>query len=595
MQTRVSYIICFILIFLCQFELIAQKKKKNKTAVSDKEENAYIYRIDKRELEKQGYYIEAVQQNLLGNVEDAIGLFETVIRLDNKNHAAHYELCRIYYENEELEKAIEHGKIAVQLHTTNEWYYLYLAEAQAETGDFEAAAKTYEKMISSIEDAYDYHFDWAYMLTKANKIEEAIAVYDRLEDKYGINETIIAQKESLYIKLGKVDKAAAEIQKLIDEYPQDLRYYGMLGELYEANNELKKAIEAYNMLLKIDPENAQGQLALADILKKDGQEEEAKALINKVFKNSSLGIDTKIMLFIPYIKSVILDSTNKEEVLKMADLIIEQHPNDPKSHTAKGDILWNSGEKKASIESYKKAVSIGESPQTVWYQLFQGLAELKEYEELKNFADKSIEENEESVLPYFYKGIACQQLKQSNEAIESYQKALNLAATDMQIKNQVLSNMADIYNDLELFEKSDSCFEEALLLDPNNAYVLNNYSYYLSLRDAKLEKAQKMSKKANLLIENNAAFQDTYAWVLYKSGDYEGAKDWMEKALSNIENDQRPVLLEHYGDILFKLGKVEEAVANWQKALDAGGEEEILKNKITNRTLEKKNITEVEN
>ena len=145
--------------------------------------------------------------------------------------------------------------------------------------------------------------------------------------------------------------------------------------------------------------------------------------------------------------------------------------------------------------------------------------------------------------------------------------------------------LGDAYNETGDFVNSDYSFDEALVIDPNNAYILNNYAYYLSLRGEKLEKAKRMSKKSNILVENNSAFQDTYAWVLYQAGDYKEAKVWIEKALSNAEGLDRPVLLEHYGDILYKLDKLSEALAQWEHALNAGGEKTDLEYKIENKSL----------
>ncbi|MCB0739394.1 MAG: tetratricopeptide repeat protein, partial [Bacteroidetes bacterium] len=133
----------------------------------------------------------------------------------------------------------------------------------------------------------------------------------------------------------------------------------------------------------------------------------------------------------------------------------------------------------------------------------------------------------------------------------------------------------------------DSCYDEVLVINPNDAYTLNNYAYYLSLRNENLEKAEKMSKRSNMLVENNSSFLDTYAWILFAEGKYEMAKEWIEKAITNMSKDgeDRPVLLEHYGDILFKLGELENALIQWQKALDAGGDKEILEQKIKNKAL----------
>lgn len=81
----------------------------------------------------------------------------------------------------------------------------------------------------------------------------------------------------------------------------------------------------------------------------------------------------------------------------------------------------------------------------------------------------------------------------------------------------------------------------------------------------------------------NASYQDTYGWVLFKAARYEEAKKWLEKSIAN-GGDANPTILEHYGDILWKLGEIDQAVIQWEKALDGGGFSDILEQKIKERT-----------
>ena len=146
------------------------------------------------------------------------------------------------------------------------------------------------------------------------------------------------------------------------------------------------------------------------------------------------------------------------------------------------------------------------------------------------------------------------------------------------------SDLGDAYYYLKNNLASDSCYELALVFDPSNAYVLNNYSYFLSLRGEKLDEALRMSNQANVLSPNNAAYEDTYGWVLYKSGKFSDAKEWIGKALQH-GGDEDGAVLEHYGDILFKLDDVNGAVQYWMKAKEKNVESETIDKKIAGRKL----------
>jgi predicted Zn-dependent protease len=108
--------------------------------------------------------------------------------------------------------------------------------------------------------------------------------------------------------------------------------------------------------------------------------------------------------------------------------------------------------------------------------------------------------------------------------------------------------------------------------------VLNNYSYYLSVRKANLERAKQMSAYANKLDPDNDSFMDTYAWILFQLGEFPEAKTFQDRAV--LKNPKNPTLLEHYGDILIKLGEKEKAVEYWRRAKEAGSDSRTIETKI---------------
>jgi Tfp pilus assembly protein PilF len=149
---------------------------------------------------------------------------------------------------------------------------------------------------------------------------------------------------------------------------------------------------------------------------------------------------------------------------------------------------------------------------------------------------------------------------------------------------QFYSSLGDTYHSTKQHQKSDSLYDLALNIEPENVQVLNNYSYYLSLRNHDIERAIEMSKKSNEISPNNASFQDTYAWILYQQKEYKEAKIWLQKAYENGGN-LSPVITEHYGDVCFQLGDKEQALIFWQKAKSLGEGSKYLDKKITEKIL----------
>jgi tetratricopeptide (TPR) repeat protein len=549
--------------------------------------------ITKKDVEEQALFIEGMQAYILGNSQDATARFNEVLRRDPKNDASLYMLSKIAFEAGNMDKAIEYSQEAIKINPENEYYYQYLAEAKGEKQDFEGASKTYESLIRLKPREYDYYYDWAYMLSKAGKYKDAIDVYNQLEQKTGVQEELIFQKQPLFIKLGKVEESVNDIEKLVKMYPSETRYIGLIGQVYESNKMYDKAIQSYNRILAIDPNNAEALLSLADVYHKKGDIKKHDELIQQVFNNKNIDIDSKILTFIPYIEKLAKDSTMRDDVMKMADMIVATNPGNIKATIARADVLYNVGKKKEAQSEYIKAINISDVPQTVWIQLYILDAELEEYDSLIVHAKRGIEKNPKDAFGYFYGALGNQQKKNNSAAADILMRCFDMQRKNKenasiftpQLKLQMLITLGDVSFELKNYDRSDSSYEAALEIDPNNATVLNNYAYYLSERDDKLEKAEKMSKKSNLLVDNNSAFIDTYAWIMYKMKNYKEALDWMEQAMQLPDALERPELLTHYGDILYKSGQTDKAILQWEKALEKGGDREVLESKIKNRKI----------
>ena len=188
-------------------------------------------------------------------------------------------------------------------------------------------------------------------------------------------------------------------------------------------------------------------------------------------------------------------------------------------------------------------------------------------------------------IVYFFNGLANNQKKKYSEAITVFSSGVKMVVDNKELEQQFYSSMGDAYNELKDYAKSDDSYEKALAINPKDANVLNNYAYYLSVRGEKLEKAEAMSRQSNELEPTQASYQDTYGWIMYKQNKLDDAKMWIEKAMTN-GGDKSAAVLEHYGDILFKMGDITKAFEYWQKAKNAGdGASEFLDRKILEKKL----------
>jgi tetratricopeptide (TPR) repeat protein len=563
-------------------------------------------------------YIDASKAKMLEDFAQAVEMYKKVLQLDPYNDAAQYELAVMYFESGQYEVSRQYitaavvndsinfianslkkqqdkdsldvaknlnGKIkeAAALYKSNKWYLVMKADVMAYIGAYDEASATFAKLLNDHPDEVDYYFDWAYVLSRKGDFKGAINVYNKAESIIGIDENLIMQKQRLYIEAGMINEAAAEIQRLIDSDPSDMRFYQMQAELYQATEQPDKAIEIYKAMLVKDPNNAFALLSIAELYRYKGDRQNYIGYLKEAFKNPDLNIDSKIRVIYPYL----LDSSGegkKEEAFSLAQIVIEAHPNEAKAHAIYGDLLYQDEQSEEALLQYRQALQLDNSVYQVWQQAFFILSELQRYEELEKMTDNALELFPSQPIIYFFNGVANNQLNRYLKAVEILNVGKVLVIDNQPLKVQFYSSLGDAYNNLGKFADSDKAFDEALKLDTKNTYVLNNYSYYLSLRAADLDKAKKMALLANTLEPENGSFQDTYAWVLYRAGEYEEARKWMEKALKTSGEDSG-VLLEHYGDILYKLGQTGKALEYWQKAMGKDDTTELLPKKIADKKL----------
>jgi tetratricopeptide (TPR) repeat protein len=207
---------------------------------------------------------------------------------------------------------------------------------------------------------------------------------------------------------------------------------------------------------------------------------------------------------------------------------------------------------------------------------------LRLYKEMADSTESALEFFPANTIVYFYNGLANYQIERFDIAEKSFRRALRFVGENKVLEAQLYGSLAEMYYKQKRYKEMDESFDEALKLDPDNAYTLNNYAYYLSIRKDQLELAKKMSKKSLEIEKNNASFLDTYAWICFELGLYTDAKYYQEQALEHGKEDMSTIY-EHYGDILFKLNEVDKALIYWNKAKENGSKNKALPSKISTK------------
>jgi tetratricopeptide (TPR) repeat protein len=525
--------------------------------------------------------IDAKKEAMIGNLKSAAEKFRNIIDRFPDDPVSYYELARVYVMQNNVEEALENGRIAVNLSPDNQWYAIFLAELCYNTARYEEATSLYEKIVVLKPGSTDFLYQLAELYMQAEKYREAIKIYDRIEEKTGIMEEMVLQKQKIYLHLNEPKNAEKELKKLIAVFPGEVRFYSILAEYYLSQNMRDEALAMYKKVTEIDPENAYIHMSLADFYRKAGDNQKAYEELKLGFATPNLDVDTKVNILLSFYTVNQIYNELKEQAFTLAGILMKTHPNDPKVYSIYGDLLLQDKQYPAARDAFQKVISIDSSRYAVWEQLLRLYLQLSEYEPLVEYGNRTVELFPEQPLPFLFTGVAYMQLKRYDEALKILKTGENLVVDNSDIQSQFCMYQGDIYHAQKRDPEAFQAYEKSLALNYDNPYVLNNYAYYLSLEGKDLEKALKMSKRATELDSLNASFQDTYGWVLYMTGRYKEALVWIEKAINNEESPSGEVL-EHFGDVLFKLNETERAAEYWNKALQKGGGSDQLRNKIDN-------------
>ncbi|NHZ86556.1 MAG: tetratricopeptide repeat protein, partial [Planctomycetia bacterium] len=139
--------------------------------------------------------------------------------------------------------------------------------------------------------------------------------------------------------------------------------------------------------------------------------------------------------------------------------------------------------------------------------------------------------------------------------------------------------LAIVNDNLNNWTISDGIYQQLIQTDSTDAQAFNNFAYSLIERGDKIELSKKYSRRAIELTPDQAAYLDTYGWILFKMGDTKEAHKYIEKSLE-IDNEN-PEVLEHMGDILIRMKKKTEAKEFYQKALSFDPENQQLIEKLS--------------
>ncbi|GBU08541.1 hypothetical protein AwDysgo_18720 [Bacteroidales bacterium] len=530
------------------------------------------------------FFLEAIKFKLMENHSDAFNTFAYALSIDSSSSAALYEISNYYRYLDRNDLAIEALRKAVKNDGDQYEYSIALGNLCSELGQNTDAIDLFENMVRKYPEKSDLNFFLSNLYMREGDIEKAISALDTLEQTMGMNESLSLRKFQLYNMIDKKIEAFAEIEKLAHKNPNQARYPIMIGDFYLEQAEPEKALIYFEQAYKIDPENPYYVVSMANYYEQKQDHEAASREISLALTNSRLDIDTKLNILARYIQNLQENKKNIESANVLFDKLLEQHPQEKELNQMYGSVLLMQNKLPEAKFHFQLVTESLPENITAWKQLLSIALRENIAEQCISVCQRALVYFPEDSDFYFYQGLAYMMEEDFAEALKKLQEGIKIInPQNTLVLSEFYGQIGDLQHQLEQKELAYEAYEKAIQYNDKNIGALNNYAYFLSLDKQDLSKAERMSSVCVKLEPNNSTYIDTYAWIFFIQENYSLAKFYIESAISK-GGDSSSEIVDHYGDILYKLGDKEKAVLQWTKALELGKEGEVIKKKIQEET-----------
>lgn len=524
--------------------------------------------IDEEQAQALEFYIQGINDFENQDYELALDKL-TAAHLKLSDHAGvNYALSDVYLETEDYTNAAYYGQIAADLEPENKWYHLHLARVYDESGRNEQAVNSLKKILDHHPNDIDVLYRLATNYTDIGELEKSNEMLDKILELRGNTFEIHLAKFQNYNALNQTEQALGELQKMRELHPGNLSTLHTISQFYL---ELGREDEAKEVLFEArdrNPNDTNTLILMAEIFIKNNEWKELGDTFVMMVKNPLINPPQKMEL-VRFMMVKYQNEPEKEILAEQTRIVVEalsdEEPDYAPAQLAAADYFLQNNEMEKALTSLERATESNPKQAEAWAQRIQLLFTLGRYQEVVELSDRANEHAPDNAFIQFFTG-ASYMFEGKHEQAETWLENATTAPSRRNFRSAIYGTLGDVKQELDKWEETVDAYERALRLDPDNSTALNNYAYYLSVREENLEEALKMATKAAESDPQNPSFLDTLGWVYFKMENYEEARNYIQQSINS--GDASAEVFEHMGDVHEALGNDEQAREWWKKAFE---------------------------
>ncbi len=532
-------------------------------------------------------FLEAVCQRQKGNIDAAFDLLRHCVDLDSTRSEAYYYLAQYYTALKQKDKAIAYFQKASVLEPDNDTYLETLANVYVSQRQYKEATDVLQRLYDKNPEREEVLGMLVQLYEQQGDYDNAIKALTRLETIEGKSERLSYAKSNLYTQKGDKLAAIAEMKTLADQYPNDNNYRCLYANTLYVNGQKKKAINIYEKVLRQEPDNRNAQLAMLAYYGDRKDSVKIQEYVERILMNKNATTDDRIGLMRQVIGDSEQQGGDSTKVLRLFHRMLSMPQTDADVAIFCAAYMNMKKMPNDSISRVlERVLEISPDHAAARLQLVSYAWQAEDRDRVIALCKDARQYNPDEMAFYYYQGIAYYQKKQLDNALDAFQNGIGVITQESnpEIVSDFYAVMGDIYHQKGIEDKAFAAYDSCLQWKEDNIGCLNNYAYYLSVKNIRLDDAEKMSLRTIKAEPDNPTYLDTYAWILFQQHRYDEAVTYIDRTLKN-DADSSSVMLEHAGDIYYKAGHQDKALEFWQKALerfdneasDAGNKELLIR------------------
>jgi tetratricopeptide (TPR) repeat protein len=369
-------------------------------------------------------------------------------------------------------------------------------------------------------------------------------------------------------------------------------YHFMMAHMYEEMvstygraDYANKAIDEYRIAIDNDPSSDYLNAGLAELYAKTGRIRDAVLEAQDILKRDGNNLEARRLLGRIYLRSLgdMQAGTQSQEVLKLAidqyEQIVKLDPKSVEDHLLLGRLYRLNNELLKSENEFKAAVAIQpdseEAVTTLAYLYNEEGDSARALQVLNAIPDSARTAKLYSALGYTY-----EQQKEYRQAVDAYRKSTELDHDNLDAVRGLAQNLM---ND----GQTDAALEQYKVIveaDPSDAQTYMRIAE-IERRNGKFDQAMDSLKKATAIVPDSLEVQYNIAVIDEAQGKYDDAVPILTQLLQKTEHSEdqysiadknnRAVFLERLGTIYREANKYQLAVETFRRMLDLGDENAV--------------------